>query len=118
MGNIPAPTNALVRAIKKAFDLVIEGFGVELAFAAAVAELPILGAPIIRVFVKIAIEQSAQYVNENGKRMASIFVIRYQNDVRKDEYDKAIEPIKKGKPTPEQIQAARDAADRIINRNR
>ena len=119
MAKLPAPKNRLVGVVKVVLDALIEGLGVELAVNAAIAEAPFLGLPVIRNVFKWIVEEVAETVNENMFKFAAKFIIRIQADGRKAEFDEAMKPFSKEEfPTPEEIQRAKDAINRLVNRNR
>jgi len=115
---IPAPKNKAIEAAKIVLEKLIEGVGVELAVSAATAAWPFLASPIVRHIFRWAVELAANAIEENLFKFAVKIIIRVQSTARKEEFNDAIKPIIEGSPTDEQIQAARDAAYRLIERNR
>jgi hypothetical protein len=107
---IPAPKNGAIDAAKDA--------GVELAVSAATAVWPFLGSPIVRQLFRWLVELLASVIDENLFKFAVKIIIRVQSTARKEEFNDAIKPIIEGNPTDEQIEAARLAAYRLIERNR
>ena len=116
MAVLPAPKNALVSVINAILDALIKGLGANMAYAAAVAEFPLLGAPIIGYFFRMFIDHLASSIDNNLKINADIIIIRFQNDARKADYDSAIAKIKLPGATDAEIKAAKDAIDRIVSR--
>lgn len=116
--SIPAPKNRAVNAAKALLDALIEGVGVDAAIAAATAQWPFLGSPIIKTLFRWGVEWIAGEINANLFKFTMKMIIRIQSDARKAEFNEALKPIVGGSPTDEEIQAARDAADRLIERNR
>lgn len=115
--NLPAPTNWLVTLINGILDNLIKGLGVDIAYGAAVAQVPWLGAPVIGTIFRAILDRLASALDTNLKINADIVVIRFQNDARKGEYDAALKPIQQTEnPTDAEIQAAKDAIDRLVRR--
>ena len=112
------PKNRAVDAAKVVLDALIEGVGVDAAVAAGIAAWPFLGSPIIKTLFRWGVEWIAGEINENLFKFSMKLIIRIQSDARKAEFNEALQPIIGGSPTDEEIQKARDAADRIIERNR
>lgn len=99
-------------------EKLIEGVGVDLAVAAAVSAEPWLATPFVNYIFKWIVGMLAQLVDENLFKFAVKAIIRVQSTERKQEFNAAVQPIIGGSPTDAEIQAARDAADRLIERNR
>lgn len=118
MAKIPAPKNQAIEAAKTVLEKLIEGVGVEVAVSAATAAWPFLGSPIVRVIFRWIVELIAGAIEENLFKFAVKIIIRVQSTARKEEFNDAIKPIIGGNPSEEEIQAARDAAYRLIERNR
>jgi hypothetical protein len=114
--SLPAPSNHLVTVINSVIDTLIKGLGVDVAYALAVAEFPFLNLPIVNQLFKLALNYLADSLDTTLKVNADIIVIRFQNDIRKAEYDKSIEPLKKPGATDADIKAAKDAIDKLIHR--
>lgn len=115
---IPAPKNKAIEVVKIILEKLIEGVGVDLTIAAATAELPWLGAPVVKTLFRWAVEWLAGYINDNLFKISLKLIIRVQSDARKAEFNEAIQPIIGGNPSAEDIEKARRAADRLIERNR
>lgn len=115
---LPAPRNKAIEVTKIVLEKLIEGVGVDLAVAAAVAEAPWLATPFVNFLFKKLVGWLANIIEENLFKLAVKMIIRIQSDVRKEEFNDAIKPIIEGNPTDEEIQRARDAAYRLIERNR
>lgn len=118
MSEIPAPTNKVVRAIEIVLDTLIEGLGPEVAYRLLVLEFPVVGAPFLGLLTKFAIDSLAKYLNKHGTRLATIMVIRFQNDIRKAEYEAALVPIRRGDYSEAELAAARAAIDRLVRRSK
>lgn len=115
---IPAPQNKAIEAAKVVLEKLIEGVGVELAVSAATAAWPFLATPIVRQLFRWGVEMLASAIDENLFKFAVKIIIRVQSTARKEEFNDAVKPIIEGSPTDEQIEAARLAAYRLIERNR
>jgi P2-related tail formation protein len=115
---IPAPKNKAIEAAKVVLEKLIEGVGVDLAVSAATAAWPFLASPIVRVIFRWAVELIAKAIDENLFKFAVKIIIRVQSTSRKEEFNSAILPIVNGSPTDEEIERAREAAYRLIERNR
>lgn len=115
---LPAPTNTAISIVKIILDSLIEGVGEDAAVAAAIAYAPWLATPIIKQIFTWGVDQVASAIDQDLFKIAIQIVIKIQSTELKQEYNDAIIPIVQGAPSPAEIQAARDAADRIINRNR
>ena len=115
---IPAPKNRAVDAAKVVLNALIEGVGVDLAVAAGISAWPFLGSPVLKTLFRWGVEWLAKEFDENLFKFSMKLIIRIQSDARKDQFNKALQPIIGGSPTDEEIQKARDAADRLIERNR
>lgn len=118
MAKIPAPKNTAVDVTKVVLEALIEGVGVDAAVAAGIAAWPFLGSPIIRNLFRWGVERLADVINENLFKFSMKLIIRIQSDARKSEFNDALKPIIGGSPTDEEIRKAREAADRLIERNR
>lgn len=118
MANIPPPKNSAVDVAKAVLEALIEGAGVDAAVAAGIAQWPVLGYPIIKNLFRWGVEQMASVINDNMFKFTLKLIIRVQSDVRKNEFNAAIQPIIGGNPSAEDIEKARRAADRLIERNR
>lgn len=119
MANLEAPKNQLVSAVNAVVDTLVKGLGVEVAYALAIAQAPWLQLPIISSIFRYVLNLFAGSLDKNLKINLDIILIRYQNDAIKEEYDKAIEPLKdKGEVSDEELQKIKDSLDKLINRNR
>lgn len=119
MAKLPAPKNTFVGIVKIILQKLIEGLGVDVAVTAATAEAPWLAWPVVKDVFRYAVGKLAESINDNLFKIAASVIIRIQNDGRKEEFDKAMEPFLKPEgPTDEEIQRAKDALDRMVNRNR
>ncbi len=115
---LPPPKNKAIEVIKTVLEKLIEGVGVELAVSAGTAAWPFLATPVIRQLFKWLVQLLAQALDENLFKLAMKMIIRVQSSVRKDEFNEALKPIIEGNPSDEDIKRAREAADRLIERNR
>ncbi len=120
MTKLPAPKNRIVDIAKIVIERLVEGLGVDIAVAAATAEVPWLAYPVIKQLFRFAVEQVAEVINQNLFNFTAIMVIRLQNLGRLKDFQDSMKPflIPGQEPTDEEIQAARDAIDRLVNRNR
>lgn len=116
--SLPAPKNDLVEITNKVIDYLIKGLGENAAIAAAEEQAPWLAMPVIKNVFRFFVDLLATSLDDRIKINIDIIIIRHQNDSRKEEYDKHVEEIKKPGATPEQIQAAKDALDSLVNRNK
>jgi hypothetical protein len=116
MTQLPAPENKAVSLVNIIIDGLIKGFGVEVIYTLAVAEAPWLGLPFIGYIFKLILNKFAASLDANLKRNIDIVIIRFQNDARKAEYDSAIEKLKKPEVTDAELQAAKDAIDKLVHR--
>lgn len=123
---LPAPTNWFVKTVNAILDALILNLGVKAAYAAAVAAVPWLGSPFIGYILNLVIEHFAAVFDTKLKEFADEVIIKAQNEGRKVEFDENISKFKEIINHPEAtnaerakaVQDARDAAYRIINRNR
>jgi hypothetical protein len=115
---LPPPKNTFIEVTKIVLEKLIEGVGVDLAVAAAVAEVPFLATPIVNYIFKWIVGKLAAVMDENLFKFSIKMILRLQSTPRKEEFNAAIVPIVGGSPTDEEIKRARDAADRLIERNR
>lgn len=124
MAIIHAPENKLVLVINTILDFLIKGLGVEAAIAAAVAQVPWLGLPVVNWILRQIVGAIAQSLDTQIKINLDNILIRFQDDVRKIEYDDSIDQLKKAISQPgvsdadkaKAIQDAKDSLDRIIHR--
>jgi hypothetical protein len=113
---LPRPKKTLVGLINVVLDNLIKGLGADLAIAAGVAYAPFLGWPVINFIFRQSVHALASSLNTSIKQNLDNIIIRFQNDARKAEYDKAIEEIKKPGASEDDIRKAREAMDRLIRR--
>lgn len=118
MANIPPPKNTAVDVAKAVLEALIEGAGVDAAVAAGIAQWPVLGYPVVKNLFRWGVEQLASVINDNLFKITLKLIIRVQSDVRKREFNAAIQPLIEGNPSAEDIEKAKRAADRLIERNR
>jgi hypothetical protein len=115
---LPTPKNTAIEVVKIILEKLIEGLGADAAIAAATAYAPWLAYPFVKQIFGWVVGQVAQVIDENLFKLSIKLIIRVQSTERKAEFNAAIVPIVGGSPTDEEIQRARDAADRVIERNR
>jgi hypothetical protein len=115
---IPAPRNKALEVIDIVLDNLIEGLGVEVAISAATVAWPFLATLIVRQIFRFMVEKLAWFIDDRAFKLAIKIVIKIQSTERKKEFNESIQPIIAGAPTPEEIERARRAADRLIERNR
>lgn len=116
--SLPAPTNKWVSLIKVILDNLIDGAGVEITISAATAYAPWLAWPVISTIFRSIISNVADYLDLNAFKVLAKFTIRLQGDARRKDLDNAVAIIKKPGATAKEIQDAKDAIDRLVNRNR
>lgn len=121
---IAAPTNRFVAVVNAVLDNLIQGLGVNAAIAAATAAWPPLAGPFLGYIFRQIVEWFAGIFDVKLKAFVDQQIIRVQNEIRKAAYDAAIEDYKKSlegasdADRAKALQAAKDAMDRLINRNR
>ncbi len=115
---IPAPRNKAIEVCEIVLDNLVEGVGVDATIAAATTAAPFLGTPVVRGVFRWSVEFTANFIDERLMKLAIKAVINIQSKARKKEFNASLLPIIAGSPTPEEIKRARDAADRLIERNR
>lgn len=108
----------MVDVVGAVLNALIDGVGADAAIAAGIAAWPFLGTPIVSQLFTWGVDQLAQVIDENANNYAIKLVIGAQSTLRKDAFNAAIQPIIQGSPTDAEIQAARAAADALIERNR
>lgn len=115
---LPAPTNRLLNAIKIVLDNLIKGLGEDAAISAATAAEPWLAWPVVKQIFAMIVSAAGTVLDEQAYNFAAILTIRAQNNMAKYTYDGSIAPIQTGSATPAELQAAKDAMDKLINRNK
>lgn len=122
---IAAPTNKLVDIINTVVDQLVLGVGEKVVIAQLTILQPWLGLPVIKWIFSVFVSSLAKSLDSGLKKNIDIVVIRFQNDSRKKEYEKAIEVLKAdtaNSSTKEEhdraLKAAREAMDKLINRNK
>lgn len=115
---LPAPKNSAIEVVDAVLDALIEGAGVNAAIAAGTTAAPILGKPIIKGIFAWIVELVAGVIEKNLFKISVKLILRMQGTSRKNEFNDSIQPIINGSPTDEEIKRAREAADRLIERNR
>lgn len=126
MATLPAPTNRLVTIVNIVLDYLIQGLGAPAAIAAATAAQPWLGWPVISWIFKTVVNGFAALLDTKLKTFVDVIIVRFQNAAIKIDYDKAIDEFKKVYDDPasdavakaKALQAAKDAIDRMVNKNR
>lgn len=113
---LPQPANKAIEVTKTILEKLIEGVGVDVAVGAAIAIEPALAHPFLKFILNFVVGKIAAYIDKNLFNFAVHLIIRAQSDARKEEFNSAIQPIIQGSPTDAEIKAARDAADRLIER--
>lgn len=116
MTQVDAPKNQLVSGINIVLDTLIKGLGVDVAYSLVVAQVPWLALPIVSSIVRWILNSIASSLDTNLKINVDIVVIRYQNDLRKTEYDSAIAKIKQPGASDAEIKAAKAAIDQLVSR--
>lgn len=121
--NLEAPKNRLIDIINTVMDQLILGVGEKVVISQLTALQPWLGLPVISTIFSLCVSTAAKALDNGLKINIDILVIRFQNDSRKSDYEKAIEKLKietaaaKSKEEHEKaLKAARDAMDKLINR--
>jgi len=110
---VPAPTRWYILAFNIVIDALLKGIAVEVAFAQLAAAVPWLANPV----TKWLISQIFGKVDERVKVVGDKGLIALGNQFRKISYDEALKVIQEhDDATPDQVQAARDAIDRIVHR--
>jgi hypothetical protein len=123
---LSAPTNWFVTAVNAALDALIKKLGADAAYAAVIAAVPWLGAPVIGYIVKSAISTFASIFDTKLKVFVDDLIVKAQNEARLIGYESAFDTLRTVFNNPgasneevlRDIQAAKDAADRLINRNK
>lgn len=116
--SIPAPTNKAIDIFKMVLDQLIEGAGEDVAVSVAVAYEPWLATPVVNILFKWFVSLLAQFIDENLYELGAKIIIQIQSTENKQAFNDAMVPIIGGSPSDAEIQAARDAADALIQRNR
>ena len=122
---ISAPTNKLVDVINTVVDQLVLGVGEKVVITQLTILQPWLGLPVIKWIFSSLVSSLAKALDSGLKKNIDIVVIRFQNDSRKKEYEKTIEVLKAStasSSTKEEhdraLKAAREAMDKLINRNK
>ncbi len=126
MAALPAPTNKLVDIVNTVLDVLLLGLGANAAITAATSAAPWLGLPIISWIFRQIVMAIADSLDTKLKASVDIIVIRFQNGVRKAEYDDAINQMKTAMDNPgvsdadkqKAIDAAKAAVRALVNRNK
>ncbi len=115
---LPAPINKLVAVINLTVDSLLMGLGVEATIAAVYVQAPWINVPIVRSAFRFMVEKLATSIDLWIEKRIDNIVIRYQNDSRKNDYDKQIEIIKRPGASPDEIAQAKIDIDRLVSRAR
>jgi len=115
---LPAPKNKWLELIANTLDALIEGLGVDAAITAGTAYAPWLKLPVLNFMFKQLVKTVAYYLDLNAFRIVAKFTIRLQGDARMQDLVDKIQALKKPGATPKEIQDAKDAIDRLVNKNR
>jgi predicted MarR family transcription regulator len=114
---LPKPDNRVLSVIKIVLDALIKGLGVEFAITAATAKFPWLGLPVIRSLFKWLVQTIAAVIDERAYNYTAVLVIRFQNNLRRDDYERAIRELI-FYMKPEDLENAKKAIDRLVNRSK
>lgn len=122
---IPAPTNSATNLVSFIVDQLVLGVGEKVVIAQARAALPFLNLPVISWFFNMFVGKLAKALDLGLKNNINIIVIRFQNDARKEAYETAITKLEASTANAvskeeheKALKEARDAMDRLINRNK
>lgn len=115
---LPAPENNAVRIMRVVLDKLVDGLGVEVAIAAATAEIPFLSMPVVKQLFHFGVSQLAKVIDENMFVITAKFIIRIQSQGRLDEFDEAMVPIRNPGATDAELKRAKDAIDNLVRRSR
>jgi hypothetical protein len=122
---LEAPVNKLVSIINSTVDQLILGVGEKVVISQLTAISPWLGLPVISTIFSIFVSTLAKALDNGLKINIDILVIRFQNDARKKDYENTIEQLKVTTATStskeeheKALKAAREAMDKLINRNK
>lgn len=116
--SLPAPKNTIIDTGKIIIDGLVQGVGVDLVIALAVADQPWLAWPVVSNIFRMIVEKLSGYIDQNLYYLLVQGTIRMQSELKKDEFNAAIIPIISETATPEDLAKARAAADGLIERNR
>ena len=116
---LPAPQKSLVNAIRKVLDYLIQGLGADLAIGAMYANGPAwLATPGLRIILEGIIKKAAEVMDESIADNISVIVIRFQNEARLEDYNKAREPlVQKGSMTDAEYEAWKESIRRLVQRS-
>ena len=106
----------MVSVINAVLDALIKGLGVDAAVTAATTQAPWLALPIVSSVFKYLVGLVAGQLDDLIKKNVDIIVVRVENDMAKVAYDEAIKPVIAGGPTDAELQAAKDAMDKLVHR--
>lgn len=90
MAEVPVPTNPVIDIVDKFIQGLIFGLGVNAAIAAAIAQFPFLGLPIISTLFRFAIEKVAGIIYQTLETNVAFSIIQFQTDAQKKAYDDAL----------------------------
>jgi len=123
MADTPQLKNQFLAAIDAILNGLINGLGGDLIFAAAVAEAPWLGWPIISSIVKLVIGRLTSKIYGSLEPPVALAIIKFQNKQEKDAYDASVKAIENARKTGNQDaidkakQDRNNAIDNIIHYN-
>lgn len=122
---IDKPKNQLVELIFQVIDWLIEGIGDDAVIALAETSQPWLKIPLISFFFRAFVKTTAQAIDSALSKRIGNVVIRYQGGKAKEELTQALEELNEAviqgetkEERDEKLRKAREAMDRVINRNR
>lgn len=121
--SLPKPINRLADLADLVIDLLILGIGEKVVIAQATAAVPWLGLPVISWIFRGFVHNISESLNKSLTYRVDHVIIRYQTNVKKEEYNEAIQELnnsssKNKEEYDKALQVAKDKMDRIINRNR
>lgn len=122
---IDKPKNALVELVFQVIDWLIEGVGDDAVIALAETSQPWLKIPLISFFFKAFVKTTARAIDSALSKRIGNVIIRYQGGQAKKDMQDALDDLNEGitqgetkEEHDERLRKAREAMDRIINRNR
>ena len=121
---LPAPVNKLLLAVNTLVDGLVMGLGKEALLLEAKAAVPWLALPIISWVFGWIVNWVASSIDVSLKKNIDILIIRFQNDARKADYDKAITKLQQAEATGTEednakaLQAAKDAINALVHKSR
>lgn len=112
--NLPPPKPRwYIVAANILIDAILKGATAGVAYAELALAVPVLANPVVKWFI----DQLFGKVGERVKVVGDKGLFAIGNQFRKMSYDEALKVIREhDDATPEQVQAAKDAIDHIVNR--